>query len=91
MDKVLQNIGLAYKARKTILGEEVLDRFEEIKLLIIASDISEKSKERYLKKCHYYNVNYIDNYNSADISKSLGKCNIKIVGLIDEGFVRTIL
>ena len=91
MDNKLQTLGLAYRAHKVLLGESVLDNIKKIKLLIIASDISANSRERYLKKCDYYNIKYIENYDTHSISQSLGKENVKIVGIIDEGFVKSLL
>ena len=91
MDSVLKLLGLVYRAKKLVLGEEVLERISDVKLMFIASDSSEKSKERYLKKCHFYNIEYIDKYNSLDLSSSIGKNNVKLIGIIDEGFKKTLL
>ncbi len=90
-DKTLNLLGLAYRAHKTVLGEQVLKRISKVRLLILASDISEKSKERYLKKCHYYHIDSRDDISSEDLSKALGKENVKVVGIIDEGFKKAIL
>ena len=60
MAEALKVLGLAYRARKLVLGEEVLNQIKKVKLLFIASDISEKSRIRFTKKCHYYNIRYID-------------------------------
>ena len=46
MDDVLKLLGLAYRAGKLILGEEVLRRIRKVRLLFLASDISEGSRER---------------------------------------------
>ena len=91
MDRVLSIIGLAYRANKIYLGEKCLEDFKRIKFLFIANDISIKSKERYLKKCHYYDVKYFDEFSSEQLSKSIGKNNIKIIGIIDDGFKDLIL
>ena len=91
MNKVLNTLGLAYRAKKVVFGDEILDNFNRVKLLIIASDISEKSRKRFLSKCEYYNVDFIDEFNGDEISKALGKNNIKTVGIIDEGFRKSLL
>lgn len=91
MDDVLNLLGLVYRAKKIILGEEILNRFKDVKLLFLASDISIKSKERFEKKCHYYQVEYIDKYDSDQLSNALGKNNIKAIGIIDAGFKKSIL
>ena len=91
MDNRLNTIGLAYRAKKIVFGEEVLNQISRVKLVIIASDISEKSRERFLKKCSYYNIDYIDCFNGEEISNALGKNNIKVIGITDEGFKKSLL
>ena len=91
MDKTLSTLGLAYRAKKLVLGEEVLNQISDVKLIIIANDISENSRERFLKKCNFYNIEYIDRFTSSEISNALGKNNVKVVGIIDEGFKETLL
>lgn len=91
MDSVLKLLGLVFRAKKLVLGEEVLERISDVKLMFIASDSSEKSKERYLKKCHFYNIEYIDKYDSSVLSSSIGKNNVKLIGIIDDGFKKSLL
>lgn len=91
MDEVLRLLGLVYKANKLLLGEEVLNQIDRVKLVFIASDASIKSIERYKKKCHFYNLEYIDKYSSEQLAKSIGKKNIKFIGVIDHGFTKTLL
>lgn len=87
----LNTLGLAYRARKAVLGEEVLNRIDKIRLMFIASDISEKSRERYEKKCHYYKIDHIDEYSGEQLSSALGKNNVKVVGILDKGFKDALL
>ncbi|MBQ1534360.1 MAG: ribosomal L7Ae/L30e/S12e/Gadd45 family protein [Erysipelotrichaceae bacterium] len=91
MDNVLQLLGLAYRARKTVLGEEVLKQIKKVKILFIASDASEKSRERYEKKCSFYEIPHIDRFDGSQLSEALGKRNVKFVGITDQGFARTLL
>lgn len=91
MANKLQNLGLAYKANKVVLGQEVLNNLSKIKLMFIASDISVLSKNRLLKKCSFYNIKYIDSYSCEELSNALGKKNIKTIGIVDEGFKNVLL
>lgn len=91
MDNILTLLGLVYKAKKLVLGEEALNRMKDVKLLLIASDISEKSKERYLKKCYFYNVEYIDIFSAEELTNALGKTNVKVIGITDKGFAKSII
>ena len=89
MNDALGLLGLIYKAKKLVLGEEILKQISKVKLLIIASDISSASRSRFEKKCFYYDIEMIDCYNSKQISNSLGKNNVKVVGITDQGFVKS--
>ncbi|MBQ6478358.1 MAG: ribosomal L7Ae/L30e/S12e/Gadd45 family protein [Erysipelotrichaceae bacterium] len=90
MDNCLQLLGLAYRARKTVLGEEVLKQIRKVKILFIASDISAKSRERFEKKCRFYDIRHIDLFNGSQLSESIGKRNVKVIGVTDPGFAETI-
>ena len=88
MDKRLNNLGLAYRAKKIVLGEDVITKMPNLKLVYIASDISPLSLKRVLKKCDFYKVSYVNTFSSNDISNALGKTNIKLIGIMDDGFVK---
>ncbi|MBQ0035670.1 MAG: 50S ribosomal protein L7ae [Firmicutes bacterium] len=91
MDSSLKLLGLMYRANKLLIGQEVLDNLKDCKLLIIASDTSDKNKERYLKKCDFYKLRHVDNFTCEQLSNSLGKNNVKLLGIIDDGFVKSFL
>ena len=91
MDRTLSLIGLAYRAHKAYLGEQCLENMKDVRFLFIASDASMKTRERYLKKCHYYHIDFCSDYDSSALSKALGKRNVKTVGISDEGFKKTIV
>lgn len=90
MDNVLNLLGLAYAARKIVLGEEVYNRISKVKYVFVASDISEKSRERIDKKLFYYHIDSCDAYSSEDLSASIGKANVKLIGITDKGFSQSI-
>lgn len=91
MDNSLKLLGLIYRAKKMVLGEEVLNNLKKCKLIFIASDTSDKNKERYLRKCEYYKIKHIDVYESSDLSNALGKNNVKLIGIVDKGFADSLL
>lgn len=90
-DKILSLLGLIKRANRLILGEAILNQFKNVKFLFIASDASEKSKERYLKKCNYYNVPYNLSFTTDELSHALGKNNVKVIGVVDDGFKKAII
>ena len=87
MDSAISLIGLMYKAGKLLLGDSALENMKKVKYLLIASDASDKTKERFIKKCEYYQIEFNMSLTSEQLSKALGKGNIKIIGITDEGFV----
>lgn len=91
MDNVLSLLGLIYRANKLYLGETCLDNISKVRFLFIASDASDNTKERYLKKCKYYNIPYNLDYPGKDLSNALGKNNIKVIGVFDKGFANVLL
>ena len=91
MADTLKTLGLAYRAKKVVLGEEILNKIGKVKLMFIASDISEKNRERFEKKCYYYGIDHIDDYSGEELSSALGKNNVKVIGILDEGFKNALL
>lgn len=91
MDDVLKILGLAYRARKAVLGEEVLNRIRKVRLLFLASDLSDKSRERFEKKCYFYELDHIDKYDCEELSNAIGRNNVKVIGITDDGFARLIM
>lgn len=91
MDNILSILGLAYKAKKVVLGEEILNRISKVRLMFLASDLSQKSRERYEKKCFYYNIEHIDSFDSKQLSAAVGRNNVKTVGITDKGFAASIM
>ena len=91
MADVLNTLGLAYRAKKLVLGEEILKRISQVELIFLASDISEKSRERFEKKCFHYHIGHIDTFTGAQLSAALGKNNVKAIGVTDKGFKELLL
>ena len=86
MAEKLDLLGLAYRARRLVLGEEIFHQISKVRLIFLASDISQASRERFEKKCFYYHIEHIDDYCGEQLSAALGKQNVKAIGVIDEGF-----
>ncbi len=91
-DKVLALLSLIRKANKLVLSKEILNsfRYGKIHYVFIASDASEKTKERYYKKCSYYDVPVDMRYDSDSLSRAIGKIGVMTIGITDKGFARLI-
>ncbi len=90
---MINNIGLAYKANKLILGYENFIKIastDKFKLIIIAKDCSNNTKKKIYKICEIQNIDVLEKFTSTDLSASLGKRNIKVISITDRGFANLI-
>ena len=92
-EKTLKTLGLAYRARKVLLGYDTF--VEELKnkkiYCVFSSFLGEEDAYRKLKnKCEFYNIPLIEGFSPDDFYHIIGKKNIKMLFLIDEGFYKLI-
>ena len=93
-NKIYGILGLAARAGKITFGtDQTIEKIakNKVKLLIIADDASErtKSKFNYLAKQNNIPIYFIANIKI--LSKSIGKDNKAVVGLIDFNFSKAII
>lgn len=91
--KQLNLLGLATRAGKLITGEELVVKAvqrNEAKLVIVASDCSENTREKLKNKCQYYQVPLEIAFTKDEISQAIGK-NRSICAFKDKGFVDSYL
>lgn len=90
----MNNLGLAYRARKLTYGTtNVIKSIQNgsAKLVIIASDASGNTKKKITDKCKYYDIPFKIEYLSTEISSAIGKRNIMTVSILDSGFKEMLL
>ena len=88
--KIFNLLGLAYRARKVVLGEEiVLKGLSQNKhnLVFLASDAGDNIKNKIIKKTNYYGATIIDCLTTIELSNSIGKENRKVILVSDKGFI----
>lgn len=88
-DAILSVIGLARRANKVAIGFDVISqkaREGSVRLILLAKDCSEATKQAYINKCRYYQIPYEEYGTTETIGKSVGKQKIAAVALCDEGF-----
>jgi ribosomal protein L7Ae-like RNA K-turn-binding protein len=91
MDKT---IGLAYRARKVVVGtEQTIDQLRKKKLfvIILASDASLLTQKKIRDKAKFYETPVIDDLNAFELSNAVGKNDIKVIGITDQGFYRLLM
>lgn len=91
--KILGLIGLAMKAGKVSFGADSVEESivkKKVRLVIIATDSSERTKTKFIDICKKYNVPIITYGNIEDLSKAIGKDNKAILGIKDINFANSI-
>lgn len=87
--KVLNLLGLAYRARKVIRGEENVVKsmqLGKIRMVFVASDSSKRTIDKFSKKCFFYNVPVVFDYSTDELSNAIGRPMCKILAITDQGF-----
>jgi len=86
-------LGLAMRARKLILGTEIVSNSiakGEVKLVLVSSSASNNTKKLVANKSKHYDVPLIE-LDDLILNQAIGKVNIKVVGVIDSGFAKSLL
>jgi ribosomal protein L7Ae-like RNA K-turn-binding protein len=84
--KILGLVGLAARARKICFGaDSVEDKINKhkVKIVIIATDASNRTKEKFQKLSENNNISFIIYSNIEELSKAIGKENKAIIGIED--------
>lgn len=87
-------IGFAAKSRKLIAGTETCKAFMargKVKLLIIAEDISDNTKEKVIKEAVKNSVEYRVFGNKERLSAITGETDTGVFGILDDNFKNVIL
>ncbi len=96
MSKIFNQLGLAFAAKKIVLGtDNIVEnmRNKKIKLIILGSTSSIATQKLVQDKAKTYGVDVllVMENEKKNISKSLGKNSIKVVGIKDAGFAKMML
>lgn len=93
INKVYGLLGISSKAGKVISGTDVVLEGiikKQVKLVIIASDASERTIRNMENSCAKYNIKFIIYGNILDNSKSIGKQNRAVIGIKDKNLAEAI-
>src|SRR5699024_444874 len=89
----LNMLGLAARARKIATGEELIIKeiqTNRAKLVLLANDISERSKKTLTNKCNYYKVPYIEVDDRYTLGNAISKGERVAIAIADQGFAKKI-
>ncbi len=91
--KILGLIGLSARARKISYGADSVEiqlKKKKVKLIIVAEDASDRTKNKFIKLSNEYNVPIIILSEIDEISKTIGKSNKAIIGIEEENISKEI-
>jgi len=94
LNKIFSYLGLAKRAGKIVIGTDaVLKNLNKSRthLIILASDASDATIDKVIKKAFYYKIPVIKKYSTAELGLALGVSNPKVIGLNDIGFTKAML
>lgn len=92
-EKALNLLGLAYKARKVITGEENVIKLlqnQKAKIVFVASDASSRTIDNFKRKCFFYKTRVNFSFNTEELTKAVGKTLVKILAITDQGFYESL-
>ncbi len=93
MREMLSLLGLAQRAGAVIDGDKrVLQAMRSPRrpLVFMASDIGKNNRKKILDKAATYDIEVLDCFDGATLSKAVGKDNRKTLAVIDERFIEQI-
>ena len=91
--KVLGLIGLSAKAGKVSFGADSVEngiRKKVVKLVIVAEDSSDRTKDKFKKICNEFQIPIMQIADIETLSKTIGKNNKAILGIQDINLSREI-
>lgn len=91
--KILGLIGFAARARKICFGADSVEleiKKRKVYLVIVATDASDRSKEKFEKMCEQYKVPIMIEGEIEILSQAIGKSNKAIIGIKDRNLANGI-
>lgn len=82
-DEKLGFLGLLYVAHKALIGEELLENFSKVKLLLMASDATSHQAQGLERKASLAHLPFLKEYTEEELGRALGHETITFIGIID--------
>ncbi|HET7522007.1 MAG TPA: YlxQ family RNA-binding protein [Bacillales bacterium] len=82
-------LGLANRAGKIASGEDTVlaaVRSQQAKLVLVAGDASERTREMWENKCRYYEIPLYAVADRFELGRAIGKAHRVVVAVKDPGF-----
>lgn len=91
LEPLLNSLGLCKRAGKITKGDLLLKNIKHCHLLVVASDASDKTKERWIKKAYFYKLPLIQTLTSQQISKAINSSHTVALGVVDPHLAQLVL
>ncbi|ATZ17193.1 50S ribosomal protein L7ae [Williamsoniiplasma luminosum] len=88
--KLINNLGLARRSGKIIFGFRLLEAIKnnQVNLVIIATDMGESQKKKYLDKSNFYNIEtWVDVVSIQELSQATGMKKVVAIGIKDKNMI----
>ncbi|MCH3910130.1 MAG: hypothetical protein LKJ81_01305 [Bacilli bacterium] len=76
-------LGLLYVAHKAYIGEEMIDKFSKMKIIIMAKDATSSQATSTLKKAERMHLPVVKAYDEETLGRALGHEKVTFIGIID--------
>lgn len=93
-NKILGLVGLAARARNISFGADSVEnqiKKRKVFLVIIATDSSSRTKDKFIKLCEEYDIPNIIDGEIEQLSKTIGKSNKAVIGIENINLSKEIL
>jgi ribosomal protein L7Ae-like RNA K-turn-binding protein len=93
-DKFLQFLGIVKKSGNLVEGynkcEEIIDK-RKLFLLIISTNCSSNTKDKFIRLCINNAVPYVEVYSSEDLGTIIGRAEINLLGVLNKNMSDNLL
>lgn len=83
-NRFLQFLGIIKKSGNLVEGynkcEEMI-KIRKVSLLIISTDCSDNTKDKFKGYCAKYNVPFIESYTKEELAHNIGRSEINLLGV----------
>lgn len=94
MNRFFNFLSIAKKSKNLLEGYSKCDDYRnntDIYLFIMSNDLSDKSKSKFKKHCENKNIPYIEDFSKEDLGNALGRKEVMLLGILDEGIAKKLL
>ncbi len=94
MQKFLAMLGFAMKSGNVITGDDTCEMFikkRRVKLLIVAADASENTKDKFRFLTRQSNIRLFEISTKEELSQAIGKYNRAVIGVTNQKFADSLI